>query len=177
MSFRLRKKELKEEYWPRLIKETKRVHYLKTDFDKVSQDTFDHTKSSRLRTDRIQWVDEDEQDGAPDDDALGGGMGGMPGMGGMGEDGGFGGIGKPLDSFSPYINNTHVLTLSPDFSKLGGGAGGMPDLSAMGGEGDEDDDDMPDLEGDEEGDVKDKAGEEAEPKAEGKGKAKIEVVS
>jgi len=34
--FQLRKKELKEEYWPRLLKESKRVHYLKTDFDKVS---------------------------------------------------------------------------------------------------------------------------------------------
>ncbi len=33
----LRKKELKEEYWPRLLKESKRVHYLKTDFDKVSE--------------------------------------------------------------------------------------------------------------------------------------------
>ena len=31
----LRKKELKEEYWPRLLKESKKVHYLKTDFDKV----------------------------------------------------------------------------------------------------------------------------------------------
>ena len=35
VSFLLRKKELKEEYWPRLLKESKRVHYLKTDFDKV----------------------------------------------------------------------------------------------------------------------------------------------
>jgi hypothetical protein len=32
----LRKKELKEEYWPRLLKDSKKVHYLKTDFDKVS---------------------------------------------------------------------------------------------------------------------------------------------
>jgi hypothetical protein len=32
----LRKKELKEEYWPRLLKDNKKVHYLKTDFDKVS---------------------------------------------------------------------------------------------------------------------------------------------
>ena len=45
-----------------------------------------------------QWVDEDEQDGAPDDE-MPGGMGGMPdmgamgGMGGMGGDGGFGGLG------------------------------------------------------------------------------------
>jgi len=74
----LRKKELKEEFWPRLLKESKKVHFLKTDFDK--------------------WVDEDEQDEAPEDD-LGnmGGMGGMPGMGDMssmmgGAGGDFGGI-------------------------------------------------------------------------------------
>lgn len=34
--FVLRKKESKEEYWPRLLKEDKKVHFLKTDFDKVS---------------------------------------------------------------------------------------------------------------------------------------------
>ena len=78
VEFVLRKKELKEEYWPRLLKESKKVHFLKTDFDK--------------------WVDEDEQDAVPEDadymnnfGGAGGGMGGMPGMGG--EDGGFGGIG------------------------------------------------------------------------------------
>lgn len=108
VEMKLAKKEFKEEYWPRLLKDSAKVHFLRTDFDK--------------------WVDEDEQDGVPDDDYMNqfGGAGGMPGMGG---DGGFGGL---------------------DFSKLGG-AGGMPDLSAMGdmggmgGEGD-DDDDMPDLE-------------------------------
>lgn len=31
----LRKKELKEEYWPRLLKDDKKMHFLKTDFDKV----------------------------------------------------------------------------------------------------------------------------------------------
>ncbi len=31
----LRKKEAKEEYWPRLLKESKKAHFLKTDFDKV----------------------------------------------------------------------------------------------------------------------------------------------
>lgn len=31
----LRKKELGEEYWPRLLKEKQKVHFLKTDFDKV----------------------------------------------------------------------------------------------------------------------------------------------
>jgi len=126
----LRKKELKEEFWPRLLKESKKVHYLKTDFDK--------------------WVDEDEQDEAPEDDYAnnfggfggeGGGEGGglsnidfskLGGMGGMGGEG------------------------MPDLSALTGGAGGMPDLSALsgaggfpgaqGGENEEDDDELPELE-------------------------------
>jgi len=103
----LRKKELKEEYWPRLLKDKAKVHFLRTDFDK--------------------WVDEDEQNEAPEDDYMNN-FGG-----GMGEDGGFGGI---------------------DFSKLGagagaGGEGGMPGMEGLGAEGgdDEDDDeDMPELE-------------------------------
>ena len=82
LELKLRKKELSEEYWPRLLKDSKKVHFLKTDFDK--------------------WVDEDEQNEAPEDDFSqfgGGGMGtysqfgpikqeanpvalgGMPGMG------------------------------------------------------------------------------------------------
>ncbi|UPL00593.1 hypothetical protein LCI18_011527 [Fusarium solani-melongenae] len=108
IEIKLHKKELKEEYWPRLLKESKRVHFLKTDFDK--------------------WVDEDEQNEAPEDDfSQFGGMNGMPGMGDMGGD--FGGI---------------------DFSKLGGGAG-FPGAEGAGDddEGDDDDDeDMPALEGD-----------------------------
>ncbi|QSZ36329.1 hypothetical protein DSL72_007455 [Monilinia vaccinii-corymbosi] len=73
--FVLRKKELREEFWPRLLKDSKKVHFLKTDFDK--------------------WVDEDEQDEAPEEDlSQMGGMGGMPGMGDMmgGAGGDFGGI-------------------------------------------------------------------------------------
>ncbi|KAL8969099.1 MAG: hypothetical protein Q9183_002158 [Haloplaca sp. 2 TL-2023] len=154
--FVLRKKEQKEEYWPRLLKESKKVHFLKTDFDK--------------------WVDEDEQDGAPDEAMAGmGGMGGMGGgmpgmegmggMGGMGGDGGFGGI---------------------DFSKLGGGAGGsMPDLGGMDGDGDDDDEEeMPGLEGDSDddktGDTKGKGAEKsstAAADADTAGKSKIEEVS
>ena len=69
VEMKLRKKELGETYWPRLLKEAKKVHFLKTDFDK--------------------WVDEDEQNEAPEDDfgkfGGGGDMGGMGGMGGMGE--------------------------------------------------------------------------------------------
>jgi len=119
----LRKKDLKEEYWPRLLKDPAKVHYLRTDFDK--------------------WVDEDEQNEAPEDDymnQLGGGLG---------EDGGFGGI---------------------DFSKLGGGGGDMPGMEGLGAgdegaddndEEEEDDDEMPDLEADEAAEGKGK-GKEAE---------------
>lgn len=129
---------------------------------------------------RIQWVDEDEQDAAPEDDALGGmgGMGGMgggmPGMEGLGGDGGFGGIGKyttpcPLSASSqsvpPLCCQCILANKAPDFSKLGGGAGGgMPDLGDLGGdEGDDEDDDdaeMPGLENEE---------------VEGKGKGKVDA--
>ncbi|KAK3678109.1 p23 chaperone protein wos2 [Recurvomyces mirabilis] len=68
----LQKKELGEEYWPRLLKDKAKVHFLKTDFDK--------------------WVDEDEQDAVGEDDDYMSKMGGMGGAGGMGGDGGFGGI-------------------------------------------------------------------------------------
>ncbi|KAI9828098.1 MAG: hypothetical protein M1832_003625 [Thelocarpon impressellum] len=132
----LRKKELKEDYWPRLLKDSKKVHFLKTDFDK--------------------WVDEDEQDEVADEVDPTGGMGGMPGMPGMGGMGGMGGM--------PGMEGLGGMGGMPgmgdiDFSKLGGDGGmdGMPDLGDMGDmEGDEDgdDEDMPGLEGegDEEGD-------------------------
>lgn len=69
IEMKLIKKELNEEYWPRLLKESKKLHFLKTDFDK--------------------WVDEDEQNEAAEEDfSQFGGMGGMPGMGGSD----FGGI-------------------------------------------------------------------------------------
>lgn len=32
----LQKKDLNEEYWPRLLKEKAKMHFLKTNFDKVS---------------------------------------------------------------------------------------------------------------------------------------------
>jgi hypothetical protein len=57
VEMKLRKKELDDAYWPRLLKDSKKVHFLKTDFDK--------------------WVDEDEQNEAAEDDFsnFGGGMG------------------------------------------------------------------------------------------------------
>lgn len=54
----LRKKQAKDEYWPRLTKDKVRLHNVKTDFDK--------------------WVDEDEQNDVEED--LSGGAGGMGGM-------------------------------------------------------------------------------------------------
>jgi hypothetical protein len=36
IEFVLRKKDTKEEFWPRLLKEKAKVHWLKTDFGKVS---------------------------------------------------------------------------------------------------------------------------------------------
>ncbi|CCE86925.1 Piso0_005448 [Millerozyma farinosa CBS 7064] len=65
----LRKKNMQEEYWPRLTKEKLKLHYIKTNFE--------------------LWVDEDEQEEQPEnDDAANmmnmGGMGDMGGMGGMG---------------------------------------------------------------------------------------------
>ncbi|KAI6136992.1 HSP20-like chaperone [Pisolithus sp. B1] len=54
----LRKKNKKLEYWPRLTKERLKTPFIKTDFEK--------------------WVDEDEQDTAPDDDfGMGEGLGNM----------------------------------------------------------------------------------------------------
>jgi hypothetical protein len=68
----LRKKELKEEFWPRLLKEKGKVHFLRTDFDK--------------------WVDEDEQEDNPDDEDFMNKMGGMGGAGGPPGSSGFEGI-------------------------------------------------------------------------------------
>ncbi|KAK5692265.1 p23 chaperone protein wos2 [Elasticomyces elasticus] len=120
------KKELESEYWPRLLKEKARYHFLKTDFDK--------------------WVDEDEQDAAGEDDDYmsrmggAGGAGGMGGgMGGMGGDGGFGGI-----DFSKLGGAGGM-----------GGMAGMGGMDGMGDDEEDDDDDaMPDLEGEEGADAK-----------------------
>jgi hypothetical protein len=48
IELKLQKKELKEEYWPRLLKNPGKVHFLRTDFDK--------------------WVDEDEQNEQGEED-------------------------------------------------------------------------------------------------------------
>jgi len=130
IEMKLRKKELKEEYWPRLLKDKAKVHYLRTDFDK--------------------WIDQDEQNEAPEDDY----MNNFGGAGGMGEDGGFGGI---------------------DFSKLGAAAGAGGEEEQLEGDGgdDESDDEMPDLEDEEDAEA-------SKEEVKGKGKepaSKIEEVA
>ncbi|KOS22316.1 Protein wos2 [Escovopsis weberi] len=102
IELKLQKKDLGEEYWPRLLKDAKKVHFLKTDFDK--------------------WVDEDEQNEAPEED--------FSQFGGMGGD--FGGI-----DFSKLGGEGGM----PDLSAMGAGA---DDADS----GDDDEDDMPELEGD-----------------------------
>lgn len=105
---------------------------------------------SKYETDLLQWIDEDEQNEAPEDDYMNN-FGG-----GMGEDGGFGGI---------------------DFSKLGagagaGGEGGMPGMEGLGAEEGEDDEDeeMPELEDEEE------EGEKAEVGESSKASSKVQEV-
>ena len=54
----LRKKELKEEFWPRLLKDKERRHFLKTDFDKVRiMDLSDHSYVLTFRENPIQATD------------------------------------------------------------------------------------------------------------------------
>lgn len=67
ITFIIRKAEPKAEYWPRLLKEKLKLHYIKTDFDK--------------------WVDEDEQDEQADDGNMdmANMMGGQGGPGGAGD--------------------------------------------------------------------------------------------
>ncbi|KAJ5106814.1 Co-chaperone protein SBA1 [Penicillium angulare] len=119
----LRKKELKEEFWPRLLKDSKKVHFLKTDFDK--------------------WVDEDEQDEAAEDDYANN-FGGFGGEGG-GEGGGLSNI-----DFSKLGGMGGGEGGMPDLSALAGAMGGAPGGAGgfPGAEGaeEEDDDDLPELE-------------------------------
>ncbi|USP74399.1 uncharacterized protein yc1106_01673 [Curvularia clavata] len=98
----LRKKELKQEYWPRLLKDTKKMHFLKTDFDK--------------------WVDEDEQDENPEDLDMGG-------MNPMGGDGGFGGIDFSKLGAGGGMPGMEGMDMSQMMANMGGGAPGGGDDS------------------------------------------------
>ncbi|KAJ6184225.1 hypothetical protein N7519_005526 [Penicillium mononematosum] len=117
----LRKKELKEEFWPRLLESKQKMHFLKTNFDK--------------------WVDEDEQDEAGEDDYANN----FGGFGGEGGDPGAGGLGNIDFSKLGGMPGMGGAGGMPDLSALAGGMGGMP--GAAGAEGaEEDDEDLPELE-------------------------------
>lgn len=107
----LRKKNLQEEYWPRLTKEKVKLHYIKTDFDK--------------------WVDEDEQDEKAEEDDQFGGMGGMPGMGGMGGMPGMEGLGGM--GGMPGMEGLGGMGGMPGMPGMGGagGPGGLDFASMM----------------------------------------------
>eukprot|EP01084_Bolivina_argentea_P113929 202946_1 len=129
---KLQKKNVDDEYWPRLTKEK--------------------LKSNQIKIDWNRWKDEDEEAAAPEDFGQGGmpgmmggaggpggmgGMGGMPGgmegmMGGMGGMGGAGGMGG--------MDMAEML-------KNMGGMGGMGGPEGAEGGGDSDDEEeMPPLE-------------------------------
>ncbi|KAH9865386.1 hypothetical protein J1614_008969 [Plenodomus biglobosus] len=126
ISLVLRKKELKDEYWPRLLKDNKKMHFLKTDFDK--------------------WVDEDEQDEAPEDDMMNQMNPMAGGMGGAGGDGGFGGIDFSKLGAAQGAGGLPGMG-GMDLSSMG--------MDGMDGGDSSDDDDMPELENDEDSKDKD----------------------
>ena len=112
------------EYWPRLTKEK--------------------VKNSRITIDWGKWVDEDEEDEAPDMGAgmdpsamqgFGGGQGGPPGMGGMGGMPGMGGMGGMGGEGGMGGMDMEALMKQMGGAGGMGGMGGMPGMGGMGGPG------------------------------------------
>lgn len=99
--FNIVKKEAKSQYWPRLIKDTKKNQFIFVDFDKYVDEDEEEEEGKKGLGD---W-DPSMMQGMPGMGGMGGmpgmpgmggfpgmgGMGGFPGMGGMGDMGGFGG--------------------------------------------------------------------------------------
>jgi len=132
-------------WWPRLLKDSKKMHFLKTDFNNWKEE--DDTD------------DEEEQGGQGGPGGMGGmpggmgGMGGMPGMGGpggnmdlesmMAQMGGMGGMGG-AGGMPPGMMGG-MGGMPPGMMGGMGGAGGMPPGMMGGDEDDSDDEDLPDL--------------------------------
>ena len=124
------KKDKEAEYWPRITKEK--------------------VKNSRITVDWNKWVDEDEEDEAPEmggdfDPSMmnafgGGGAGGMPGMGGMGGMPGMPGMGG---AGAGGMGGMDMEALMKQMGGMGGmgGAGGMPGMGGAEGMPDSDDED------------------------------------
>lgn len=96
ISLVLRKKNVQAEFWPRLLKDKIKLHYIKTDFDK--------------------WVDEDEQEDMAEDHDDMANMMNMGGAGGFGGPGGFGGAGGP--DLSQLLGQAGGAGGDFDFSQL-----------------------------------------------------------
>ncbi|KAG0161266.1 hypothetical protein PDIDSM_8800 [Penicillium digitatum] len=88
----LRKKELKEEFWPRLLENKQKMHSLKTNFDKDEQDEAgedDYANNFGGFGGEVVlggMAGMGGMGGMPDLSALAGGMGGIPGDEGAEED-------------------------------------------------------------------------------------------
>ena len=124
----LEKKDLEEEYWPRLTKDKIKYRNIRTDFDR--------------------WVDEDEQDEVEAEDLSGmDGMADMAGMGGMGDMAGLGGMGGMGDFDISQLAKQFGGAGAPNFGSSGpsqyGDFSGADenDFSSSGNEDDDEDDD------------------------------------
>ncbi|KAG8427665.1 p23 chaperone protein wos2 [Metarhizium acridum] len=94
IEIKIQKKERNKEYWPRLLKDSKKLHFLKTDFDKwVDEDEQNEAFRRRLLAVwRYGYVTESSIVGMPGmggdfggiDFSKLGGAGGMPDLGAMG---------------------------------------------------------------------------------------------
>jgi hypothetical protein len=105
--FSLKKKE--EAWWPRLLKEKTREHWLKIDFAK--------------------WRDEDPDS---EDEAKPDNYNGMPGMEGMGGGGGMPGMGGPGGGgMEGFDMEAMMKQMGGGGAGGAGGAGGMPDMASM----------------------------------------------
>ena len=132
----LAKADKDAEYWPRLTK------------DKV--------KNSRITVDWNKWVDEDEENEAPEmggdfDPAMmsqfGGGAGGMPGMPGMGGMGGMPGMPGMGGAGAGGMGGMDMEALMKQMGGMGG-MGGMPGMGGADGMPDSDDEDEEEAAGD-----------------------------
>ncbi|GMG13712.1 unnamed protein product [Aspergillus oryzae var. brunneus] len=114
----LRKKELKQEYWPRLLKDSQKVHFLKTDFDKQDEAPEDDYANNFGGLDALGGGEGGL--GNIDFSKLGAGLEGMGGPGGPGGPGGFGAEGESVGSvnLANRFVNVKRLQLLTRYSRM-----------------------------------------------------------
>lgn len=151
----LAKKDVDQEYWPRMMKEK--------------------VKNARIAIDWSKWVDEDDEGAAKEEPGMdgfdpammqgmggGGGMPGMPGMGGgmpgMPGMGGMGGMPPGMEGMMGGMGGMPGMGGAGGPGGMGGmdmealmkqmqGMGGMPGMGGMGGGDSDDEDDEQEAEG------------------------------